>query len=135
MESQVSDKHHLAALQLAIMQVLWKLEAATVAEVREALETEQDRPLAYTTVATMLTKMERNGQVAHRHQGRLLIYRPAIRQENVHRSMVSDLAARLFQGDVTEMVAHLLDGCEVSPPELARLRTLVRRKEQEIDRD
>ena len=131
----MTDKHHLAALQLAIMQVLWELDEATVAEVREALAHQQDRPLAYTTVATMLTKMERNGQVAHRNQGRVLIYRAAIQQEKVNQSMVSDLATRLFQGDVTAMVANLLDGCEVSPDELARLRSLVRRKEKEIDND
>ena len=129
----MSDKHHLAALQLAIMHVLWDLKEATVGDVRESLDKDQERSLAYTTVATMLTKMERNGQVAHRNQGRVLIYRAAIQRETVHRSMVSDLADRLFQGDVTAMVTQLLDGCEVSPDELARLRALVRRKEQEID--
>jgi predicted transcriptional regulator len=125
----MSKKHHLASLQLAIMQVLWDRREATVAEVREALK--HDRPLAYTTVATMLTKLERNGQVAHRTQGRAHIYRPAIQEDNVSRSMVTDLAQRLFRGDVTQMVSHLLDGCQVTPKELARLKALIREKQQE----
>ncbi len=50
------QKNHLAELQLAIMQVLWDRQEATVAEVREALNGE--RPLAHTTIVTMLTKME-----------------------------------------------------------------------------
>jgi hypothetical protein len=45
--------------------------------------------------------------------------------------MVADLADRLFGGDVTLMVSHLLDGCELSSAELARLKALIRRKEQE----
>ena len=45
--------------------------------------------------------------------------------------MVSDLARRLFGGDVTEMVSHLLDGCDVSDDELARLKDLIRRKQKE----
>ena len=125
----INKEHRLADLQLAIMQILWEQEEATVAEVRDVLNGERD--LAYTTVSTMLTKMERNGQVTHRTEGRVHIYRPAIEQETVSRSMVTDLAARLFHGDVTQMVAHLLDGCDVDPAELGRLKALVRQKEQE----
>ena len=113
----MSRNHQLARLQLAIMQVLWDHGEATVAEVREALQ--DDRPLAYTTVATMLTKMERNGQVSHRTEGRVHVYQPALHRERVSQSMVADLAGRLFNGDVAEMVSHLLDGCDVPRDELA----------------
>ena len=60
--------HHLGDLQLAIMRVLWNHDEATVAEVHEALEPE--RGLALTTIATMLTKMEKKGVVEHRAEGR-----------------------------------------------------------------
>ena len=42
------------------------------------------------------------------------------------------LRQRLFAGDVTQMVAHLLDGCEAGPEELAELKKLIRQKEQEL---
>ena len=45
--------------------------------------------------------------------------------------MVSDLVARLFANDVTQMVSQLLDGREVSLEELARLKSLIREKEAE----
>jgi BlaI family penicillinase repressor len=83
------QKHHLASLQLAIMDVLWERNEATVAEVREALK--KTRPLAHTTVGTMLAKMERNGQVRHRTDGKANIYRPTVQKEKVRRSMVADL--------------------------------------------
>jgi predicted transcriptional regulator len=120
----------LADLQLAIIQVLWDKGHATVAEVREALA--PDRKLAYTTVGTMLAKMESAGYVSHRPDGRVNIYKPLLRREQVSRSMVSDLAERLFQGDVAEMMCHLLDGCDVSHAELTRLKQLIRDKEREI---
>ena len=125
----MAEKHHLAELQLAIMQVLWDRGEATVAEVRQALC--ELRPLAHTTVGTMLAKMEKKGQVTHRSDGRVNVYRPSVGRERVSRSMVSDLARRLFAGDVTEMVSHLLDGCEVSDEELARLKDLIRQKQKE----
>jgi predicted transcriptional regulator len=126
----MSRKPQLASLQLAIMRILWRKEEATVADVRDLLA-EEGRELAYTTVATMLAKMERKGQVAHRALGKAFIYHPVLRQEQVSRSMVADLAQRLFGGDVTLMVSHLLDGCELSSGELARLKALIRKKEQE----
>jgi len=126
----MSKKPHLASLQLAIMRILWHKDEATVGDVREALAAE-GRELAYTTVATMLAKMERKGQVAHRAGGKAFVYHAVLRQEHVSRSMVADLAERLFGGDVTLMVSHLLDGCELSSDELARLKALIRKKEQE----
>ena len=124
----------LASLQLAIMRILWEKEAATVSEVRDALAAE-GRELAYTTVATMLAKMERKGQVGHRAGAKAFVYHPALRQEQVSRSMVTDLAERLFGGDVPLMVSHLLDGCELTAAELTRLKDLIRKKEQEERHD
>lgn len=120
----------LADLQLAIMQTLWDRGEATVADVRDALA--PGRRLAYTTVGTMLAKMEAQRYVAHRTDGRVNIYRPLVRQDEVSRSMVSDLAQRLFHGDVAELMCHLLDGADVSAEELARLKRLIRDKEREL---
>jgi predicted transcriptional regulator len=127
----MKEKHHLASLQLAIMQVLWDRGEATVAQVREALW--KGRPLAHTTVGTMLAKMERNGQVRHRVDGKVNVYRPALQKEKVRRSMVADLASRLFAGDLTEMVSHLLDSRTVTPEELARLKKLIRERGETRD--
>ena len=123
-------KDQLAELQLAIMHVLWERGEATVGEVKESLQ--PARKLAYTTVGTMLAKMEENGQVTHRNDGRVNIYRAILKRDTVSRSMVRDLTQRLFAGDVTEMVCHLLDGCEVTPDELATMRRLIREKEKEL---
>jgi len=130
----MSRNSQLASLQLAIMRVLWERGEASVADVRETLEAE-GRELAYTTVATMLAKMEKKGQVAHRSEGKAFIYKPALGQDQVSRSMVNDLAERLFGGDITAMVSHLLDGSELSREELTRLKELIRRKEREERHD
>jgi BlaI family transcriptional regulator, penicillinase repressor len=127
---QVKEKSQLASLQLAIMRILWDKKSATVSEVRDTLAAE-GRELAYTTVATMLAKMERKGQVGHRAGVKAFAYFPTLPQEQVSRSMVTDLADRLFGGDVPLMVSHLLDGCELSSEELSRLKALIRKKEQE----
>lgn len=127
------SRHRLADLQLAIMQVLWDRGEATVSDVQKALE--PDRVLAYTTVGTMLTRLERGGQVTHRMDGRVNVYRAKLPREKVSRSMVSDLAQRLCAGDITQLVCHLLDECDVSRAELTALKKLIRQKEQELNHD
>lgn len=124
--------YHLGDLQLAIMRVLWSRSEATVADVHEALEPE--RGLALTTIATMLTKLEKKGVVDHRADGRKFIYRPLVSEGQVRRSMVSDLTSQLFRGDVTALVNHLLAEHEIDRGELAQLRELISDHERKEDR-
>src|SRR5262245_31878189 len=119
--------YRLGDLQLRIMQVLWDQRGATVAGVHEALRRQapRDRQLAYTTVATMLRKMEDRGLVTHDADGRKFVYRPAIAADEVTRSMAGDLLDRLFEGSLADMVHHLLTEREVSQEELSRLELLI----------
>jgi predicted transcriptional regulator len=119
----METSHHLGDLQLAIMRVLWSRSEATVADVHEALEPE--RGLALTTIATMLTKMEKKGVVEHRAEGRRFIFRPLVSESQVRRSMVADLTSQLFRGDVTALVNHLLSEHEIDARELTQLRELI----------
>ena len=70
----------LGDLQLAIMRVLWTRREGTVAEVHLALE---ERQLALTTIATMLSKMEKKGVVSHRNEGRQYVYAPVVSEAEV----------------------------------------------------
>jgi BlaI family transcriptional regulator, penicillinase repressor len=115
--------HRLGDLQLRIMKVLWADGEITVAGVHGAVAGE--RGLAYTTVATMLRKMEDRGLVKHRVEGRSFLYRAAVAEADVSRSMADHLLDRLFEGSMAGMVRHLLSTREVSRKELAALERLI----------
>lgn len=117
----------LGDLQLKIMKVLWKSGPASVAEVHGDLGTEQ---FAYTTVATMLRKMEVRGLVRHRDEGRRFIYEAAVTADEVSRSTTADLVDRLFEGSLADAVSHLLETREVSREELDRLEQLIRERKK-----
>ncbi len=110
----------LGELQHAIMAVLWSRGEATTADVHQALR--DARGLAFTTIATMLRKMEDKGVVAHRAFGRQFVYRPTVTEDQVRRSMVGELVERLFGGDPKALVAHLVSEHEIEPDELPALR-------------
>lgn len=113
----------LGALQYAIMRVLWDAGEASVSQVYEALPTEHRRAL--TTIATMLTKMEKKGVVSHRSEGRQFIYVPTVEEAEVQNTMVNELTERAFGGDPVALVAHLLEADDIDRSELARLSELI----------
>ena len=115
--------HELTELQITILRLLWEKGEATVAAIWEALHA--DRGLAQTTVATLLTRLERRGVVGRRTDHRQYVYRALVTEAEVRRSMVGELTERLFEGDVTALVNHLLSSREIAPGDLARLRTLI----------
>jgi len=123
----MTEKQHfrLGDLQLRIMRVLWNDAPASVADVQRRLD---GPPLAYTTVATMLRKMEDRGLLRHREEGRRFIYEPAVSEEEVTRSMADDLVDRLFEGSLAATVSHLLRTRDVSPGELERLERLIQKR-------
>ena len=124
----MSRTTQLGDLQLAIMRVLWELGEATVATVHASLM--EERGLALTTIATMLTKMEKKGVVEHRAAGRQYIYAPTVSESEVQVSMVSELTSRLFAGDPAALVNHLLTAQEIDPKELERISRMLAERAQ-----
>jgi BlaI family penicillinase repressor len=124
----MGGQHNLGDLQYAIMRVLWEEVEATVARVQERLAESEKHERALTTIATMLTKMEKKGVVAHRSEGRIFVYRALVQEDLVRRSMVTELTDRLFQGDYGALVSHLLDEQDIDRAELTRLRALLAAK-------
>lgn len=125
----MSEIHQLGDLQLSILRVLWARGEATVAEVHDALRGERERAL--TTIATMLSKLEKRGVVRHRSEGRQFVYSPTVSELEVRRSMVADLTERLFSGDVTALVNHLIDEKEIDAQELEALRRSIEEREDQ----
>ena len=117
--------YRLGNLQLRIMRVLWNSGLASVAQVRDKLG---GKRLAYTTVATMLRKMEDRGLLRHHEQGRKFTYQAVATAEDVTRSMTDDLIDRLFEGNLAEAVIHLLETRDVSHKELTRLERLIQER-------
>lgn len=67
----------LGPLGAAVMRVAWDRGSASVGTVVEALNAEGRRPLAYTTVMTIMSRLYERGFLERVKQGRQYLYRPA----------------------------------------------------------
>jgi BlaI family transcriptional regulator, penicillinase repressor len=111
----------LADREAEIMDVLWEQGPSTAAEVRECVS---DR-LAYTTVLTMLRKLEAKGYVGHTEEGRAHRYRALIARDAARQSALRSLSAKLFKGSYALLVTHLISDKEISDVEVRRIRSLL----------
>jgi BlaI family transcriptional regulator, penicillinase repressor len=116
----------LSDLQIAVVRVLWRNGETSVTDIAKVLGDE--RGLKHTTVATLLTRLEKRGVVEQRREGRQLIYRALVSEPQVRRSMVADLVGSLFGGDSRELVAHLVRESDLAPGDLENLRKRLARK-------
>jgi BlaI family penicillinase repressor len=121
--------HRLGDLQLRIMKVLWERGEAAVSDVHESLGHAE---FAYTTLATMLRKMEARGLVTHRTEGRSFVYKANVAAEAVSRGMADHLVDRIFEGSLFEVVNHLLHTRDVSRKELAQLEKLIAERKRKL---
>jgi predicted transcriptional regulator len=109
--------------ELEIMEALWRAGRGTVRDV--IAELPPDRPLAYTTVATMLRILEQKGFATSVTEGRRLVYAPTIERGPYEQRGVQHLVDQLFGGDPRSLVRALVDGGTLSDEELAELRAIV----------
>lgn len=98
----------ITELQLAVLRALWTAGEATAAEVRTALPGE--RRLAPTTVATLLSRLERRGLVEHRAAGRQYVFRARVGEPEVRRAAVEGVVRRFFGGDRAALARYLAGG-------------------------
>ena len=114
----------LSDLQLSLMRVLWDRGECSAADVQRRLG--KSRPLAITTVGTLLTRLEKQGLVKHRTDGRAFLFRAAVSEGDVRRRMLSGLVRNLFRGEPTEVVEQLLSHRDVSPGDIERIEALIK---------
>jgi len=119
----LQDSVGLTGLQLSILRVLWEKGEATTQGVREHLTV--GRPLALTTVATIMSRLERKGVLTHRREGRQHVYRATVSRAGVRRSKVQELTENLFGGDPVALLSHLVKADDVDADELRRIREML----------
>lgn len=119
----------LARRELDLMSILWQLESATVAEVRERLEEE----LAYPTVLTMLRNLEIKGYLRHEEDGRAFRYFAVLLPDEAGDGALKRLVSKVYQGSSELLVSRLIADDGISSAELRRIEQLLQQRLKEID--
>ncbi len=118
----------LTKLELEVMRAVWDSAplALTARDVVERVNATRSRPLAYTTVQTVLKILEDKRVVlSEPGPGRAHLFSPRVSREQASKSMIGDLVDRLFDGEVEPLLVHLVGDDKLSRDDLLKLRSMI----------
>ncbi len=123
--------------ELEILKILWASGKASVREVQDELNKLPgtiDKPVAYSTVQTLLNIMEdKKGLVRHVVEGRTFIYSPKKSSDRTIRELTKRFVDRVFDGAIDRMMVALLDTKPPSAAEFDRLRAMIDEAQKQAD--
>lgn len=109
--------------ELEILRVLWANGPTSLSVVCETLR--EQREVATTTIATMLRVMSEKSLVKRLGSGRGAQWTATVTQKKTANKMVGKLVDHVFDGSADLLAAHLIEGGQLSPQQLAELRDLI----------
>lgn len=125
----MGERPGLSKGELEVARLVWGLKSATVRQVHEAFPPERD--IDFATVQTYLRRLESKGYLKGRLEGRTRIYSPRVQPRTVIRDTIDDLVERLFGGEALPLMRHLIEDRGISPDDLAQLRAMIDRLEED----
>lgn len=119
----------LARRERQIMDVIFQLGEATVGEVLERLPD----PPSYSSVRTIIRKIESKGLLTHRQDGKRYVYRAKQSRETASRTALQKLMDVFFSGSAPDTVAAIMDvsAKTLDPEDLDRISKIIEQARKE----
>ena len=118
--------HLLGELEAPIMRMMWERGSASVREILSALNDDQRRHLAYTTVMTVMSRLTDKGLLSRERRGKMHVYRPTATRDGFLRHAaarrVQELVAEFGDFAVAQFLAEVT---ELTPERRRQLEQLV----------
>jgi predicted transcriptional regulator len=110
-------------VELEILKTLWESGPAELAVVCAGIR--RRRPVATTTVATLLGVMLEKGLVRRTQGPRAYVWEAVASRETTASGMLRGLMERIFEGSARRLVAHLLSSGPVTASERKQILDLL----------
>ena len=118
-------------LELLCLKALWTLQEGNVKDVQQVVA--QTRPLAYTTIMTVLDRLVRKGKLARRKVGRAFVYQPQTSRDVMRRAAIRELLEGFFDGSEEDLLTFLRGPAEQAAAVAAGAETASPVDEARID--
>ena len=108
------DRELPPPLEMMCMNALWEIGEGNVEDVRRVVS--QTRPLAYTTVLTLLDRLARRGAVSRRKEGRGFRYQPTVERSKLRRMALRQFLEYHFDGSAAKLRLFLEEPVDDQAP-------------------
>lgn len=121
----------LSDFELEVMQLLWESPNSSAPAIHQMIE--KKRPVSYSTVKTIIDRLEKKTAVTRSdQQGRTIFYSPLVEKNQLRRPMVKDFINRVFLGKSKPLVAHILQEEELSLDDISYLESLLKQRKKDL---
>ena len=100
-----APRRRLPPLELEVMKSLWEIENATVGQTQTHMR--MTRPLAYTTVLTLLDRLAKKGAVQREKRGRSYVYSPVLTRDDALDVALDRLVHDFFEDSPAQLLDYL----------------------------
>jgi predicted transcriptional regulator len=123
------NEENLSRRERQIMDVLYALKRASVADVRKELPD----PPGYSAVRALMRILEEKGHIQHSKDGNRYVYAPRRPRSQAARSAARRLLETFFDGSASKAMAAFLEAGDAknNPAELDRLAKLIDQAREE----
>ena len=125
-----TDGNTIPQAELDVLGALWRRGPSTVREVMDDLASE-DRLLAYTTVLTLLGRLEKRGCVHQERDPRAHVYSPRVTREDVAADRMGSLVGAGGREEAVPLLLKLVEAQNLSVADIQTLREHLGRLEKE----
>ena len=122
------DLPDVTETELAIMQVLWARQRASIRQVADVLYP-AGGPSHYATVQKLLERLEAKGFVSRDRSLYVHVFAPAVDREELVGRRIQDVVDKLCEGSLVPVLSHLAGAKGLSERERRSLRQLVERRQ------
>ena len=114
----------ISEAELEVLKVLWEQGPGTVREINTTLH-HQGRRWAYSTVQTLLQRLESKGHVRSDKTGPAHVYRDAVSREDLLSRRLRELADQYCDGTASPLLLALVGDSRLTADEIKQLRQLL----------
>ncbi len=124
------DSIILTRQELQIMKVVWELGNATVKEVCDIMS--QTKPVAYTTILTLMGILEEKGALVHTRAGRAFVYSPVLSRQQATRNQVRDVINRFFDGRPEGLIEDVIENESIAADQIENVKNLAESRKENL---
>ena len=111
----------LGGTEMEVLQQVWDLGRATAREVHDRI----DRPVAYTTITTVIKNLADKGYLSYERDGATFVYTPARPADEVRQSLLSSVVDKVFGGSARTLIQTLAGHESLTADEQVEVRRLL----------
>ena len=121
----------LSDFELEVMQLFWEMNEATAPQIHKIIE--QRRDAKYSTVKTIIDRLERKQSIKRSgSQGRTIYYSPITEKQSVRTPLIKDFINRVFLGKSRPLAAHILEQEELNIEDIEYLESILKERKKDL---